>query len=97
MLGPIFKFVAAQAVGRIINARRDHDRDKRNCEPQVSPHRGRGCWYAEARAEVGKMMRINPGITLQAWRLAYSFRDPAILDRYSLDLVQAGVPQTERS
>ena len=52
---------------------------------------------ADARAEVGKMMKINPAITVQAWRLAYSFRDPAILDRYSLDLVQAGVPQTERS
>jgi hypothetical protein len=31
------------------------------------------------------MMKINPAITLQAWRLGYSFRDPAILDRYSLD------------
>ena len=49
---------------------------------------------AEARAEVGKMMKINPGITLQAWRLRYSFRDPAILDRYALDLVQSGLPKT---
>ena len=49
---------------------------------------------AEARAEVGKMMKINPGITLQAWRLRYSFRDPAILDRYALDLVQSGLPET---
>ena len=49
---------------------------------------------AEARAEVDKMMRINPGITLQAWRLRYSFRDPAILDRYALDLVQSGLPET---
>jgi TolB-like protein/tetratricopeptide (TPR) repeat protein len=49
---------------------------------------------AEARAEVGKMMKINPAITLQAWRLRYSFRDPAILDRYALDLVQAGLPKT---
>ena len=46
----------------------------------------------EARAEVGKMMKINPAITLQAWRLGYSFRDPAILDRYALDLVQLGLP-----
>jgi adenylate cyclase len=45
----------------------------------------------EARAEVGKMMKINPAITLQAWRLRYSFRDPAILDRYALDLVQLGL------
>ena len=49
---------------------------------------------ADARAEVGKMMKINPAITLQAWRLGYSFRDPAILDRYSLDLVQSGLPET---
>ena len=48
----------------------------------------------DARAEVGKMMKINPAITLQAWRLGYSFRDPAILDRYALDLVQAGLPKT---
>jgi TolB-like protein/tetratricopeptide (TPR) repeat protein len=49
---------------------------------------------AEARAEVGKMLKINPAITLQAWRLRYSFRDPVILDRYALDLVQAGLPKT---
>ena len=48
----------------------------------------------DARAEVGKMMKINPAITLQAWRRGYSFRDPAILDRYSLDLVQSGLPET---
>jgi adenylate cyclase len=48
---------------------------------------------ADARAEVGKMMKINPAITLQTWRLGYSFRDPAILDRYSLDLVQSGLPE----
>ena len=29
---------------------------------------------ADARAEVGKMMKINPAITLQAWRLGYSFQ-----------------------
>jgi adenylate cyclase len=49
---------------------------------------------ADARAEVGKMMKINPAITVQAWRLAYSFRDPEMLDRYALDLVQAGLPKT---
>ena len=49
---------------------------------------------ADARAEVGKMMKINPGITLQAWRLRYSFRDPAILGRYALDLVQSGLAET---
>ena len=46
---------------------------------------------AEARAEVRKMMKINPAITLRTWRLAYSFRDPEILDRYSLDLLQLGL------
>jgi tetratricopeptide (TPR) repeat protein len=49
---------------------------------------------ADARAEVVKMMKINPAITLQAWRLGHSFRDPAILDRYALDLAQAGLPET---
>ena len=49
---------------------------------------------ADARAEVGKMLKINPTITLHAWRLGYSFRDSAILERHSLDLVQAGLPQT---
>jgi TolB-like protein/tetratricopeptide (TPR) repeat protein len=48
---------------------------------------------AEARAEVGKMLKLNPTISLQTWRFAYSFRDPAILDRYALDLVQAGLPE----
>jgi adenylate cyclase len=54
-------------------------------------HLGR---LADARAEVGKMRKINPAITLQAWRLEYSFRDPAILDRFTLDLVQSGLPET---
>ena len=49
---------------------------------------------ADALVEVGKMMKINPAITLQAWRLGYSFRDPAVIDRYSLDLVQSGLPKT---
>jgi adenylate cyclase len=49
---------------------------------------------ADARAEVGKMTKINPAITLKTWRLAYSFRDPAILDRYALDLAQSGLPET---
>jgi len=48
----------------------------------------------DASAEVGKMMKINPAITLQAWRLGYSFRDPSILDRYALDLMQSGLPET---
>jgi adenylate cyclase len=49
---------------------------------------------ADARAEVGKMRKINPAINLQAWRLGYSFRNPAILDRFTLDLVQSGLPET---
>jgi adenylate cyclase len=48
---------------------------------------------ADARAEVVKMLKINPAITVQTWRLGYSFRDPAILDRHALDLVQAGLPE----
>ena len=49
---------------------------------------------ADAHAEVGKMMKLDPGITVNKWRLGYSFRDPAILDRYSLDLMQSGLPGT---
>ena len=49
---------------------------------------------ADARREVEKMLKINPAITVQAWKLGYSIRDPAILDRYALDLVQAGLPVT---
>jgi adenylate cyclase len=45
---------------------------------------------ADAHAEVRKMTSINPTLTLQRWRLGYSFRDPGILDRYALDLVKAG-------
>ena len=48
---------------------------------------------ADARAEVVKMMKINPAIMLQAWRLGHSFRDSAILDRCALDLAQAGLPE----
>ena len=48
---------------------------------------------ADAAAEVKKMMRINPGVTLQKWRSGYSFRDSTVLDRYSLDLVQSGLPK----
>ena len=47
----------------------------------------------DARVEIGKMMKVNTAITLRAWRLGYSFRDPAILDHYALDLVQAGLPE----
>jgi Flp pilus assembly protein TadD len=49
---------------------------------------------ADARAEVGKMLKINPAITVQTWRLGYSFRDPSILERHAVDLLQAGLPKT---
>jgi TolB-like protein len=48
---------------------------------------------ADARAEVGKMMKVNPGITRKAWRLGYSFQDSDVLDRYALHLVQSGLPE----
>ncbi len=44
-----------------------------------------------ARAEVVKMLKINPAITLPAWRLAYSFRDATVLDLYSDKLLQSGL------
>jgi tetratricopeptide (TPR) repeat protein len=46
---------------------------------------------ADARAAVDNMMRINPAITLQKWRLGYSFRDPKIIERCSIHLIQAGL------
>ena len=48
---------------------------------------------ADARAEVGKMASINPTLTLETWHLGYSFRDFGIPDRYTLDLVKAGLPE----
>ena len=47
----------------------------------------------EARAEVRKMARMKPSLTATRWRLGYGFRDTELVDRYSLDLVQAGLPQ----
>ena len=48
---------------------------------------------SDARAEVVKMLKMNPSITLPAWRLGYSFRDPATLDRFAPDLIQSGLPE----
>jgi tetratricopeptide (TPR) repeat protein len=47
----------------------------------------------DARAEVEKMLRIRPDINLQKWQSGYSFRDPAIIETSSLDLVRAGLPE----
>jgi TolB-like protein/Flp pilus assembly protein TadD len=47
---------------------------------------------ADARSEVAKMMKINPAITAHAWSQRYSFRDPAILDRFALDLRRSSLP-----
>jgi adenylate cyclase len=49
---------------------------------------------ADAPAEVEKMLKVNPTITVKAWRQGYSFRDPAILDCYSPDLERSGLPET---
>ena len=46
---------------------------------------------AEACAEVRKMMRFNPTISVHTWRLGYSFQDPAILDRCAGDLIRSGL------
>ena len=49
---------------------------------------------ADASAHVGRMVKNTPAITLKKWRLGYSFSDPAIIDRCSVDLVEAGLPKT---
>jgi hypothetical protein len=48
---------------------------------------------ADAQAEAGKMMKLNPAMTLNLWRQGYSFQDSAILDGYSPDLLKAGLPE----
>jgi TolB-like protein len=48
----------------------------------------------DAQVEVEKAMELYPAITVQGWRQGYSFRNPAILEGFSLDLVQAGLPAT---
>jgi tetratricopeptide (TPR) repeat protein len=48
---------------------------------------------ADAQAEVKKMARINPAITVNAWRQGYSFHDPAILDCCARDLAQLGLTE----
>jgi TolB-like protein len=48
---------------------------------------------ADAQAGVEQTLKVNPAITVQGWRQGYSFRDPAILDRCALDLVQSGLPE----
>jgi soluble lytic murein transglycosylase-like protein len=47
----------------------------------------------DARSQVAKMVKINPAITTHEWRQGYSFRDPAILDCFALDLMQLGLPE----
>ncbi len=49
---------------------------------------------ADARAHVAKAVKNDPAVTLQKWRLGYSFKDTALLDRYSPDLLKAGLPET---
>jgi Flp pilus assembly protein TadD len=46
---------------------------------------------ADARAEVEKMLKVNPAITVEAWRRGYAFQDPTILDSCCLDLLQSGL------
>ena len=38
-------------------------------------------------------LTLAPDLTLKTWHLGYSFRDSGIPDRYSLDLVKAGLPE----
>ena len=52
---------------------------------------------SDAKSEVKKMLKVNPAITVQAWRQGYSFRDPTTLDRCCLDLLQSGLPATHGS
>lgn len=47
---------------------------------------------AEAKAAVEKMLRTAPDATIQSWRQAWHFRDPAILDQAAADLARAGLP-----
>jgi tetratricopeptide (TPR) repeat protein len=47
----------------------------------------------EARAEVRAYLeKNNPKFTGGAWRAAYSYSDPSIMDREVADLAKAGLP-----
>jgi tetratricopeptide (TPR) repeat protein len=48
---------------------------------------------SDARAEVLKMMKSCPGITVHRWRSGYSFLDTGILDDCAVDLAQLGLPK----
>jgi tetratricopeptide (TPR) repeat protein len=48
---------------------------------------------SDARTELRKAMKTNPEMTVRGWRLGYSFRDPAILDQCSRDLLELGLPE----
>jgi TolB-like protein len=47
---------------------------------------------AGARAAVEGMLKSNPTLTVESWRQATHFRDPAVLDQLCADLARAGLP-----
>jgi tetratricopeptide (TPR) repeat protein len=46
---------------------------------------------AEARAELGEFLRINPNVSLEMERQLLPFKDPADLERYLAALRKAGL------
>ena len=47
---------------------------------------------ADASAAVEVMLKSNPALTVESWREATHFRDPAVLDQLCADLARAGLP-----
>jgi hypothetical protein len=45
----------------------------------------------EARAEVGEILRISPGASLERWRERAPYKNKAELDRYISGLRKAGL------
>ena len=47
----------------------------------------------EAKSEIAKALKVNPGFTAARWREIAFASDPAVLDRQIADLVKAGLPE----
>jgi TolB-like protein/Flp pilus assembly protein TadD len=48
----------------------------------------------EARAEVEELLKVNPTISVEWWRKAAAYKDPAHMERWLSPLRNAGLPET---
>ena len=47
----------------------------------------------EAKAELKKMLTVDPSFNLGKWRDLFIYRDPEVLNREVADLAKAGLPE----